>query len=144
MTSGDEDQILSILKLFSSEASSMNDWLILHNYLVTAFSKLGTQTESLSKYAADIYEPFKAGGWDQFPKWYKSCVNKIDHFQFITDAGGHNALDSMMQMHLEKNLLGDQFLENTIVKVPVSHVDLVKPEDVLRYTNEIMKLVVTK
>jgi len=111
----------------------------LHNYLVTAFSKFGDQTEPFRKYAADILEPFKDGGWEQFPIWYKGCLKKVDHVRFIVDTGGYDTLDQLMQCHLEDNVLGDGFNESTIVRVSESHMDLVTTEDVLRYTHEFME-----
>ncbi len=139
LTSGDEKQILSIIKLFSSNASSINDWLILHNYLVMAFSKFGIETEPFRKFAADIYEPFKDGNWEKFPFWYKNCQKKVDHVRYIVDTGGYSTLDSLMQKHLEDNILGDDFNESTMVRVSESHMDLVTTENVLKYTHEFFK-----
>ncbi len=144
MTSGDENQILSIIKLFSSNASSISDWLILHNYLVMAFSKFGIETEPFRKYAADILEPFKDRNWTQFPNWYKHCIKNIPHVRFIVDTGGYNTLDELMQKHLENNILGDSFDESTMVRVSESHMDLVTTKDVVRYTHDFMELINSK
>lgn len=139
LTSGDEDQILSIIKLFSQNASSISDWLILNNYLVIAFSKFGKQTEPFRKFASDIIKPFKDGSWDQFPIWYKSCIKKTSHLRFIIDTGTYNTLDGLMSLHLEDNVLGDDFNESTIVRVADSHMDLAKTEDLLKHTFDFMK-----
>ncbi len=140
LTSGDENQILSIIKLFSQHASSISDWLILHSYLVTAFSKFSDQTKPFSQYAYDILKPFKDGNWELFPKWYQNCMKKIPHVRFITDTGGYNTLDTLMLKHLENNILGDDFSEDSIMKVPDSHMDLVKPEKIVAQTIDFMKL----
>lgn len=144
LTSGDENQILSIIKSFSNNASSISDWLILHNYLATAFSKFKDQTEPLRQYAADILKPFMNDSWAQFPKWYKSCVKKIPHVRFIIDTGGYSTLDGIMRQHLEENILGDDFHENTIVRDTASHMELVKTEIVCKHTLDFMKLLNSK
>lgn len=144
LTSGDENQILSIIKSFGNNTSSISDWLILHNYLATAFCKFKDQTEPLRQYAADILKPFMNDSWAQFPKWYKSCVKKIPYVRFIIDTGGYSTLDGIMRRHLEENILGDNFHENTIVRDTSSHMELVKTEIVCKHTLDFMKLINTK
>ena len=140
LATGDESQILSTIREFSQMSTSLNNWLIIHAYLVAAFTKFGIQTEPLRQYASDIFAFFKAGGWEQFPKWYKNCSKKVPHFQFVIDTDGYAALDGLMNQHLENNILGDEFNENTIVRVPCSHLELGQPEMVLKCTLEFMKL----
>jgi serine/threonine protein kinase len=141
LDSGDENQILSTIKKFSENQSTMNDWLLIHNYLLTAFTKFGTQTEPLKQYAEDIMKPFVKGDLIQFPKWYKNCVKKIPHFRFIFDTGGFKPLEMMMREHLEHNVLGDDFREDTIVRDSVSHMELGQPESVLKHTIDFMNLI---
>ena len=116
----------------------------MHNYLATAFSKFKDQTEPLRQYAADILKPFMNDSWAQFPKWYKSCVKKIPYVRFIIDTGGYSTLDGIMRRHLEQNILGDNFHENTIVRDTSSHMELVKTEIVCKHTLDFMKLINTK
>jgi len=144
LAAGDENQILSTINQFSQLFTSLDNWLILHGYLVAAFTKFGIQTEPLSQYASDIFAPFKDGSWEQFPKWYRHCRNRIPHTQFAIDTDGYPALDMLMQEHLESNVLGDEFYEETIVRVPCSHMELGQPEMVLKYTLEFMKLLEAK
>lgn len=140
LADGDESQILSTINLFSQMSSSLYNWLIIHEYLVAAFTKFGVKTAPLSQYASDIVAPFKDGSWEQFPKWYKHCRNKIRHTRFVIDTDGYPALDKLMQKHLEINILGDDFNEETIVRAPCSHMELGQTEIVLKYTLEFMKL----
>ena len=144
LTSGDENQILSTIKDFSTSSSSLDSWLLIHDYLLIAFAKFGTTTEPLRQYATDIVAPFKEGGWSQFPIWYKSCVRRVRHVRFITDSDGFNTLDRMLQQHLEENVLGDDFHEETIVRDPISHMELGQPELVCKHTFELMKQINTK
>lgn len=139
LTSGDENQILSTIKEFSTSSSSLGSWLLLHDYLLTAFSKFGTTTDSLRQYAIDIVAPFKEGGWFQFPIWYKSCVRRVPHVRFVSDSDGFNTLDRMLQQHLEENVLGNDFHEDTIVRDPISHMELGQTEMVCKHTFELMK-----
>ncbi|MDH3890621.1 MAG: protein kinase [candidate division Zixibacteria bacterium] len=144
LADGDESQILSTINLFSQMSSSLYNWLIIHDYLVKAFSKFGIKTAPLSQYASDIFAPFKDGSWEQFPKWYKYCRSRIRHTQFVIDTDGYPALDMLMQEHLENNILGDDFHEEAIVRAPCSHMELGQTEMVLKYTLEFMKLLEAK
>jgi hypothetical protein len=140
LSSGDENQILSTIKAFSTNSSSLDSWLLIHDYLLTAFAKFGTTTEPLRQYATDIVAPFKEGSLAQFPKWYKSCVQRVPHVRFVSDADGFSALDRMLRQHLEENVLGDDFHESTIIRDPISHMALGQTETVLKHTLEFMKL----
>jgi serine/threonine protein kinase len=139
LSSGDESQILATIKKFSENQSTMNNWLLINNYLVTAFTKFGTQTEPLKQYAEDIMKPFVNGDLIQFPKWYKNSIKKVPHVRFVFDTGGYKTLEMIIREHLENNVLGDDFREDTIVKVPVSHMELGQPENVYKYTMDLMR-----
>ncbi|MCP4566898.1 MAG: hypothetical protein GY841_04885, partial [FCB group bacterium] len=139
LTSGDENQILSTIKEFSNNSSSLSDWLLLHGYLLTAFSKFGIQTEPLRQYSNDIIAPFRDGDWTQFPKWYNSCVSKVPHVRFVFDSDGYNSLDKILKQHLEYNVLGDDFHEDTIVRDPSSHMELGQAEMVCKHILAFMK-----
>ncbi|MHC4559595.1 MAG: protein kinase domain-containing protein [Planctomycetota bacterium] len=144
LETGDEDQILSTIKEFSTGASSLRSWLLVHDYLLKSFSKFGIQTEPLRQYASNVFAPFKDGGLAQFPKWYKCCVERVSHLRFVVDTDGHPALDRLMHQHLERNVLGDAFHEDTIVRVPCSHMELGQTEWILKQTLDFMKLLEDK
>jgi len=141
---GDEKEILSIINLFSQMSSSLDSWLIIHEYLVAAFAKFGVRTAPLSQYASDIVAPFKDGNFEQFTKWYKHCRNGMPHTQFVIDTNGYPALDKLMHEHLENNILGEDFHEETIVRAPCSHMELGESDMVLRYTLQFMSSLVVK
>lgn len=144
LASGDEDQILSTIKEFSIGATSMRDWLLVHDYLLASFSKFGTQTEPLSQFARDILAPFEDGSMDQFAAWYQACLKRVPHIRFVTDGNGLKSLDRMLQLHLEQNVLGDDFHEDTIVRDPVSHMELGQPDVICKHTLALMKLIESK
>jgi hypothetical protein len=144
LTSGDDKQILTTINQFGTSFSTLSDWLILHGYLVTAFSKFGTHTDALSRYSDDIISPFKDGSLTQFPKWYKCCTKRVPHVRFIFDTDGFDGLDRLMQKHLEDNIVGDDFDEDTIVRIPFSHMELGQPENIYKYTLEFMEYINSK
>lgn len=143
LTSGDDEQILDTIREFGNGIFLLSDWLFLHGYLVTAFSKFGNQIDPIRQYASDIIAPFRNGSLEQFPKWYKTCVRKIPHVRFVVDSDGYPALDMLMHQHLEDNILGNQFHEDTIVRVPCSHMKLGQTEWVLKLTLDFMNLLDT-
>ena len=111
---------------------------------MTAFSKFGNQIDPIRQYASDIIAPFRNGSLEQFTKWYKTCIRRIPHVRFVVDSDGYPALDMLMHQHLENNILGNQFHEDTIVRVPCSHLKLGQTEWVLKQTLDFMKLLDTK
>jgi hypothetical protein len=144
LTPGDEKQTLSTIVEFSRKYSSLQDWLLIHSYLLAAFTKFGTNTESLRQYSAEIFAPFADGGWSQFPIWYRNCVRRVPHVRFVFDVGGYDALDRILEQHLERNVLGDDFQEDTIVRDAISHLELLQTEMVCKHTLDFMKHLNTK
>lgn len=140
LSSGNENQILSTIRKFSENQTTINDWLLIHNYLLTAFTKFGIQTESLSQYAREIVTPFLNGNMAQFPIWYKNCINKIPYVRFVFDSDGFKTLELLMSEHLKNNVLGNDFREDTIVRETVNHMALGQPGMVSKHTREFMKL----
>ncbi len=144
LENGNEEQVLATIKLFSQNAASISDWLLFHDYLLIAFSKFGAEIQTLKKYSTDIIAPFNNGSWEQFPKWYKNSIKKILHTRIIFDTDSSEELDVIMQQHLDENVLGDDFHEDTIVRVPYSHMVLGQPEMVCKHTLDFMKLLSSK
>jgi len=144
LNSGDEIQILATIKEFYNVISSMDEWILLHGYLLTAFTKFGTDTVPLRQYATDIMAPFKSGSLDQFSKWYKVCTKRVPHVRFVFDTDGYKTLDILMHQHLENDILGHDFRQETMLRVPCGHMALGQTENTLKLTLEFMKLLGAK
>jgi serine/threonine protein kinase len=99
-----------------------------HEYMVTVFSKFGTNADPLRTFGADLVKPFKENDWKQFTYWYQAATKRFPHVRFIIDSDDFETMDKILGYHIKENVLGDEFREDTIVRENVPHVELAHPE----------------
>jgi serine/threonine protein kinase len=128
------DELLGEMKRIGNNAKSLGEWLKFHEYMVTVFSKFGTNADPLRVFGSDLVKPFKENDWRQFTYWYQAATKKIPHVRFVIDADDFEAMDKILEYHLKENVLGDEFKEDTIVRENVPHVELAHPEILLKNT----------
>jgi hypothetical protein len=130
------EELLGEMKRMGSNARSLGEWLKFHEYMVTVFSKFGTNADALRKFGSDLVKPFKENDWKQFTYWYQAATKKIPHVRFVIDSDDFEIVDEILGHHLKENVLGDNFKEDTIVRENVPHVELAHPEILLKHTLE--------
>ena len=143
LTSAREDDIIEAIREFGHTVGSLKDYLTVCEYMVTGFQKFENDIESLRQLAIGLVRPFEDRGWDQFPLWYRAAVERVPHIRFIFSRYEFEALDEILRRHLESNVLGDGFKEETIVRENVSHLDLSDPELMLKHTQAIIERIVS-
>jgi len=78
-------------------------------------------------------EPFEKPGADPLARWYRHGRKRIPQLRIVfseTEAGAARAL---LARHLESNVLGDAFTEDSFVFEPVHHVELADPDLIARH-----------
>jgi serine/threonine protein kinase len=133
LTPGNEAEIIEAIREFGRNAGDLSEYLTVCEYLVKGFSKFGTDIEALQQLSIGIIQPFESRDWEQFPRWYKTAINKIPRVRFVFSSYETEALDEILRRHLESNILGDKFMEDTIIRENVSHLRLADSEVVLKH-----------
>lgn len=131
-------ELLEEIKKIGNSTRSMNEWLKFHEYMVDVFSKFGDNADPLRSFGKGIVEPFRKHDWKQFAHWYRTAMEKIPHVRFVIDSDDFDKIDEILARHLESNVLGDRFREDTIVRENVSHIELADVETVLKHTMELV------
>lgn len=133
------EELLGEMKRIGNNARSLSEWLKFHEYMVTVFSKFGTNADPLRTFGSDLVKPFKENDWKQFAYWYRAATKKFPHVRFVIDSDDFEIMDKILGYHLRENVLGDEFKEDTVVRESVPHVELAHPEILLKHTLEFIR-----
>ncbi len=143
MDAGNPDGILDVLKSLGEGARSLSGWLLVQVYISQTFMKFATDLEPLKRYSAELIAPFVGGG-DPMPGWYRMATERIASVRFVfSDAEAAQAED-VLARHLEQNILGDRFTENSYVTEPIPHSRLPEPALANRYIEGVVAELMSK
>jgi pimeloyl-ACP methyl ester carboxylesterase len=117
------DGTLAILKSLAEHIDTLETWLVVQSYFAQMFIKLGTDLEPLRRYAADLVRPFEEPG-DPLADWYRSAKQRVAHVRLVFSNEEAAAAEALLARHLESNVLGDDFTENTFAIERVHHLAL--------------------
>lgn len=134
ITPGNSSEIFATIKGFGDGTKSLEEWVTVQDYLVQIVYKFGVNVDPLKRYSADIMHPFETNESEQFIQWYRTVVKMVPVVQFVFSTDEFTALDRILCRHLEGNVLGEGYSEETILREEMSHVQLGEPNIVLRHT----------
>jgi len=129
---------LTILKTLAKDIDALETWLVVQNYFSQTFMRLGMNLEPLRRYAADLVEPFEKAG-DPLADWYRAATQRIPRVRLVFSNEEAAAAEALLVRHLESNVLGDAFTEDSFVIEPVHHLALLEPGLVSRHIAEVMR-----
>ncbi|GEM_PF-1159247 len=141
MTPNDEAKILEKLREFSDVVTSLPAWLSLHEYIVKALGKFGTEIGPIKQYGLDIMRPFLENDSDQFISWYKLATDSARVVRFVFGTDEFDSLDKLLSRHLEEGVLGDKYREETIIRENTVHVRMADPHIILPKIEAIIELI---
>lgn len=140
----DPEAMLAQIKEVGAGIGSLRDWLTLQKYVVESFLKFGTDVETIKRYGRDIVEPFERRGEDQFIEWYRRLVARVPVVRFVMTEEDFPVLDRILARHLDENVLGDDYREDTIVREDTSHVGLSDADYIIRHTIGLLNAIDTQ
>jgi serine/threonine protein kinase len=129
---------LTILKTLAEDIDALETWLVVQNYFSQTFMRLGMNLEPLRRYAADLVAPFEQPG-DPLADWYRTATRHIPRVRLVFSNEEAAAAEALLARHLESNVLGDAFTEDSFVIEPVHHLALLEPGLVSRHIAEVMR-----
>jgi hypothetical protein len=140
--SGKDEATLAALRAVGASASSLDDWINLHEYLVAIARKFRNDLEPLKRFAIGITEPFESGApLDPFVRWYGDASGKGRSLRAVfEDRGAYPEL--LKELHLrniDEKVLGARYEEDSIVIEPdAGHFDLLDPARVERHLDALV------
>ena len=130
------------LKRLGDSATSLDDWLNMHDYLVKVLRKFQGDIGVLQRAAADIVRPFsERPGFEVFARWFKGARERVPALRLVisNDSGYQAALARLKLENLDNGILGEEFPESMItVSGSRDHFGLMAAERVLRQVNELV------
>jgi pimeloyl-ACP methyl ester carboxylesterase len=117
------DGTLAILKSLAEHINTLETWLVVQSYFAQMFIKLGSDLEPLRRYAADLVSPFERDG-DPLADWYRSAKRRVPHVRMVFSNEEAAAAEALLARHLESNVLGDDFSEDSFTIERVHHLAL--------------------
>jgi pimeloyl-ACP methyl ester carboxylesterase len=130
------DGTLEILKSLSEHIDTLETWLVVQSYFAQMFIKLGTDLEPLRRYASDLVRPFEQAG-DPLADWYRSAKQRVPHVRLVFSNEEAAAAEGLLARHLENNVLGDDFAENSFTIERVHHLALLDFARITRLVDEV-------
>jgi serine/threonine protein kinase len=128
---------LATLKAVAQDVDSLESWLVVQSYLSQSLIRLGSNLEPLKRYAKEIMEPFEKPGEDPLVDWYRSARRHIPVVRMVFGSEESAAAEALLARHLESNVLGDDFAEDSFVIEPVHHLTLLEPERIQRHISKV-------
>lgn len=130
------DGTLAILKSLAEHIDTLETWLVVQSYFAEMFIKLGTDLEPLRRYAADLVSPFQQGG-DPLADWYRSAKRRVPRVRLVFSNEEAAAAEALLARHLESNVLGDDFSEDSFTIERVHHLALLDFGLITRQVEEV-------
>jgi pimeloyl-ACP methyl ester carboxylesterase len=119
-----EEGLVPIIQELGREMDDLPTWLILHDYLVQMFRKFGEDPRPLKRYAKDLVDPFD-GDDVPFVDWYRAAVAEVPALRIVFTRLEQPHVEAILMRHLDENLLGPDYREETIVvRSDLGHVEL--------------------
>ena len=121
-------------------ATSLNEWLNIHEYLVKVIRKFQGDIGVLQRASADIVRPFKeAPGFEVFARRFRAARNRVSALQLIFASFSEAALAHLKLENLDSGILGEEFPETMFVMTPdADHFDLMAAERVLDQIDDLV------
>jgi len=130
------------LRRLSESASSLEQWLNIHEYLVRVLRKFQGDIGVLQRAAGDIVRPFReARGFETFARWFQGARNQVRVLRLVfpKDSVSGAALARLRLENLDSGILGGEFPETAIhVSDRTDHFGLMSAKDVLRQVDELV------
>ncbi len=128
---------LAILKTLAEHIDTLESWLVVQSYFAQMFIKLGTDLEPIRRYAADLVRPFQQPG-DPLADWYRSAKRHVPRVRLVFSNEEAPAAEALLARHLENNVLGDDFTEDSFVIERVHHLALLDRDLIARHVDEVL------
>jgi pimeloyl-ACP methyl ester carboxylesterase len=132
--------LLAELRKAGATASTLGQWLDVHEYLVMILRKFHSDLQPLRRHGQDIVRPFLEDE-NTFAVWYRAVGPRVAALRCVfadTELEAEPARRFLLA-HVDTGLLGPHYREHSIVIEPgTGHFDLLRPEIVHRHLGDLV------
>jgi pimeloyl-ACP methyl ester carboxylesterase/predicted Ser/Thr protein kinase len=137
------DMWIGDLKQYGEAASSLDEWLNVHEYLAKVLRKFQTDIGVLQRAAADIVRPFtETSGFEVFVRRFQGVRERVPSLRLIfSDASSTRAALARLKLeNLDRKILGAEFTEHAITVCPnTDHFGLMATQQVLQQVDQMVR-----
>jgi len=123
------------VRTVSGYADTLDEWLIMHDYLIRSFGKFASDPAALQHFA-QTYVDFLDE--DSFFEFFRTAVDRVRYVRCIFGKDDTADSDRALERHISDHALGDRYSEEMIAIVSTGHIDLKKAAVVLPCVEEIV------
>jgi serine/threonine protein kinase/esterase/lipase len=141
VTGDDPQRVLAALRTLVPRAETLDDWLNIHEYLVTTLRKFQGTVAPLRRFSADIVRPFESAGRSPFVTWLRVGSERVRRLRCVLEDIDmvNRPLRELRLRNLDEDVFGPHYREDSIVTEPgTDHFDLVGTGLILRHVEEIV------
>jgi len=132
-----DSNTLDLLRQVGGSLDSLQSWLTLQHYMSQTFIKLGANLEPLRRYSADLVAPFEQPG-EPLAMWYRRAVERVPSVRLVFSFEETGPARALLARHLEHDVLGKHFTEDSFAFESVHHVDLPDPDIIARHVDSVL------
>lgn len=130
------------LRRITESATSLEQWLNIHEYLVRVLRKFQGDIGVLQRASADIVRPFREDlGFGTFARWFQGVRDRVRALRLVfpNDSRSVAALARLRLENLDSGILGGEFPETAIrVSDKTDHFELMSAPEILRQVDELV------
>ena len=136
LKSGDDADMLAVLRQLSDTAASLDEWVNICEYAIRIVGMFRHNADPVRTFAAGIAAPFEREDLGAFVNWYQAATTGGTRLRCVfEDTPRYRNLVRELQLrNLDEGLLGERYQEGSIItEAGTSHFDLVDPSRVARH-----------
>lgn len=140
MSETDERQLRDLVS-FGDTATSMTEWLNLHEYLVKVMRKFRGDVGGLKAFAAGIAGPLESYEEMPFIEWYRVASKRLRALRCVfSDTDAYNRdVASLKLEHLDTGILGEHYDEDSLVtELEADHFELLDHDRMVRHVEAVV------
>lgn len=141
---GAADELPSSLARVSEQVATLEEWLVVHEYLVRALRKFEDDLEPLRRMARGIVRPFEEEGTDAFVRAFRSASERVEAVICVAadSPAETEPLQRIKMMNLDEKILGPRFRPGSLrVARGASHFDLDDPALQERHLQDLLDMI---
>jgi serine/threonine protein kinase len=131
------DGVFDTVRLLSGYVGSLDEWIIMHDYLICAAKKFEASPAALQYFAQTYINSLDE---NTFFESFRVAVERVKHVRCIFGDDDSRDSDRAMERHISDSALGDRYSEEMTTNVSVGHMDLITAAVILPWVEQIVLL----
>ncbi|MGQ0539734.1 MAG: serine/threonine-protein kinase [Gemmatimonadaceae bacterium] len=132
---------VSAVRNIDAHVTSLDEWVNLHEYLVTILRKFGDDLSALQRHASDVVDAFANSEDRPFERWFRDAAERVATVRCVFEDTPPQArlVQELRMRNLDRSTLGPRFRDDCIVMEPsIEHFGLMEPALIVRHLDAVL------